>query len=160
MADEYKLLAHLPFADPEAESVERIATHLGLPVSRGPEGALEVNTETFLIYGFVPDEVDRAAVTNQFGEDINLTLVFTDPAVGEGLAPNPIAEQMTRSAVLLAAVEGARGVVVTGYTADGIVLRFADGQVTLNQDWAGWAAPEVLAAVPEPRRLESLQGRK
>lgn len=159
MADEFKLLAHLPFADPETEAVERIAAHLGLPVSRGPEGAPEVNTETFLIYGFVPDEVDRNVVADRFGEDVNLTLVFTDPAVGEGLTPSPIAEQMTRSALLLAAVEGARGVMVTDYTADAIILRFAGGEVTLNQDWPGWAAPEVLAAVPEPRRLESLQGR-
>jgi hypothetical protein len=157
MSEEYKLLAHLPFTDPESDAVTRIAADLGLTVSLGPEGAPEVNTDTFLIYGFAPDEVDQKAVSDLFGEDINLTLVFTDPAVGEGLVADSLVENMTRSAVLLAAVDGARGVLVTDYTADAIVLRFKDGQVTLNQDWAGWdSQPAALSVVPEPRHLESL----
>jgi hypothetical protein len=32
--------------------------------------------------------------------------------------------------------------------------------VTLNQDWPGWQTlPDVLAVIPEPRTMKSLQGR-
>ena len=79
LAEEYKLVAYLPFADPETEAITRMAAALGVPVSQGPEGAPEINTADFLIYVFVPDEVDRQAVTDLYGLDINLTLVFTDP---------------------------------------------------------------------------------
>jgi hypothetical protein len=167
MPEEYKLLAHLPFTDPETEAVTRSAAELGLPVSQGPEGAPEVLSDSLLIYGFVPDDVDRAAAAALFDQDTNLTLIFTDPResddsdVGEDVAtPTPIAENMMKIAVMLAAVDGAHGVIVSDYAPDSIVLRFADGQVTLNQDWPGWQArPEALAVIPEPRTMESLQGR-
>jgi hypothetical protein len=159
MAEEYKLLAQLPFADPEAEAVERIAAELGMPVSLGPEGAPEVNTDSFLIYGFLPDDVDQQAVSDLFGLQINLTLVFTDPEQ-ERRSATPVAHSMMKIALLLAAVEGARGVIVTEYTPSSIVLRFDAGQVTLNQDWPGWQTlPDVLAVIPEPRTMKSLQGR-
>ena len=159
MAEEYKLLAHLPFADPETEAIRRMAAALGVPVSQGPEGAPEINTADFLIYGFMPDDVDRRAVTDLYGLGINLTLVFTDP-VDERLAGSPVAATMMKLAQTLAAIDGARGVIVAEYTADAIILRFQDGQVTLNQDWEGWQSlPGVLAAVPEPRTMSHLWGR-
>lgn len=158
MAEEYKLLADLPFADPEPEAIRRIAAELGLPVSLGPEGAPEVTTDTVLIYGFRPDQVDRSVISDLFGLTCNLTLVFTDPVERPELGP--VAPSMMTTALLLAAVSGARGVIVTEYTGSSIVLRFAGGRVTLNQDWAGWQArPDLLAVIPEPRTMKSLQGR-
>jgi len=159
VAEEYKLLAYLPFADPETEAITRMATALGVPVSQGPEGAPEINTAQFLIYGFLPDDVDRRAVTDLYGLDSNLTLVFTDP-VDEQLVDSPVAQSMMRLAQTLAAVDGARGVIVADYTVDGIILRFQNGKVTLNQDWDGWQTlPGVLEAIPEPRTMAHLQGR-
>lgn len=160
MAEEYKLLAYLPFADPETEAVTRIAADLGQPVSAGPEGAPEVKAPGFLIYGFVPDDVDQQAAADLFDQDTNLTLVVTDPDETEQLAPTPVAQSMVTIALLLAAVPGSSGLIVTEYTASDIVLRFANGEVTLNQDWPGWQAqPDVLAVVPPPRRMNSLRGR-
>ena len=160
MAEEYKLLAYLPFADPESEAITRIAADLGQPVTPGPEGAPEVSTGSFLIYGFVPDDVDRAAVTDLFGQDINLTLVITDPDAGEQRVATPIAQSMVKIALLLAAVPGGSGLIVTDYIGSAIILRFTGGEVTLNRDWSGWQdLPDVLAAVPQPRRMDSLRGR-
>jgi len=160
MSEEYKLLAQLPFADPEPEAIQRIAAHLEMPVSLGPEGAPEVNTDAFLIYAFLPDDVDRKAATDLFALDTNLTLVFTDPDEPERLAPSPVATTMTKIGLLLAAVYTARGIIVTDYTPSSIVLRFENGQVTLNQDWDGWRTmPEALAVIPEPRTMKSLKGR-
>ncbi len=105
-------------------------------MSLGPEGAPEINTAAFLVYGFRPDGVDRQAVTRLFGVDINLTLVITDPEAAERTV-GPVAQSMARIAVLLAAVPGAQGVIVTDYAESDIILRFKDGQVTLNQDWSG-----------------------
>jgi len=159
MAEEYKLLAELPWADPETEAITQIAADAGVPVSHGPEGAPEVSTDEFLIYGFEPDAVDRKAATEIFALDSNLTLVFADP-VEERVAPGPLADQMLASARLLAAVEGARGVLITDYQPSAVILSFDDGQVTLNQDWAGWQTrPELLDAFPEPRTMTSLQDR-
>lgn len=160
MAEEYKLLANVPFADPEAEAIRQAATTLGVAVRRGPEGAPEVATDQLLIYGFTPDDIDRTAVEALFGLGVNLTLVFTGPDESEPLAPTPIAESMVKVATVLAAVPAARGVLVSDYTADAIILRFRDGKLTLNQDWPGWRErPEVLAVVPAPRTLTPLQGR-
>ena len=157
---EYKLLANLPFADPETEAVARIGADLAQPVTPGPEGAPEINTERFLVYAFVPDDVDRKAATDLFGQDTNLTLVVTDPeAEGERVA-DPIIESMVKIALSLAAVPGGSGLIVTDYSASSIVLRFSDGQVTFNQDWPGWqAVPAALALAPTPRRMVSLRGR-
>jgi hypothetical protein len=158
MSEEYKLLANLPFADPEPEAIQRIAAHLEMPVSLGPEGAPEVNTDAFLIYAFVPDDVDRKAATDLFALNTNLTLVFTDPE-REELTRTPVATTMTKIGLLLAAVYGARGIIITDYTPSSIVLRFENGQVTLNQDWDGWRTmPEALATIPEPRTMKSLKG--
>jgi hypothetical protein len=160
MSEEYKLLAQLPFADPEPDAISRIAANLTQPVSLGPEGAPEVNTTSFLIYGFVPDDVDRQAAADLFDLDTNLTLVITDPDEAEQLVATPIAQSMTKIALLLAAVSEARGIIVTDYTPGSIILRFENGQVTLNQDWEGWRTmPEALAVIPEPRTMKSLQGR-
>jgi hypothetical protein len=171
MSEEYKLLAHFPFADPETEAVTRIAAVLGVEVSTGPEGAPEATTDGFLVYGFLPDEVDRKAVDDLFGLDTNLTLVFTDlvdngepvdqESVDSGAVVAPaLAPSMLKVAASLATVDGAHGVIVSDYTADAILLAFEDGQVTLNQNWGGWQArPELLEAIPEPRTMESLMGR-
>jgi hypothetical protein len=159
VAEEYKILAYLPFADPETEAITRMAAALGAPVSRGPEGAPEINTAELLIYGFVPDDVDRQAATDLYGLDSNLTLVFTDP-VDEQLTGGPVAQSMMKLAQTLAALDGARGVIVADYTADAIILRFQNGQVTLNQGWDGWQTlPGVLETIPEPRTMAHLQGR-
>jgi hypothetical protein len=41
------------------------------------------------------------------------------------------------------------------------MLRFEDGQLTLNQQWEDWQAmPDALAVIPEPRHRESLRGRR
>jgi hypothetical protein len=157
---EYKLLANLPFADPETEVVTRIGAGLAQPVTPGPEGAPEINSNRFLAYAFVPDDVDRKAAADLFGLSTNLTLVVTDPEADDERVADPIVESIVRIALLLAAVPGGSGLIVTDYTASSIVLRFADGQLTFNQDWPGWqGAPDALALAPAPRRMASLRGR-
>ncbi len=62
--------------------------------------------------------------------------------------------------LMLAATSGSRGVFVEDYSPHAIILAFQDGRITLNQDWEGWRLwPEVLEVIPQPRRIESLQGR-
>lgn len=158
MSDELELLIHTRVERPLDDTLARVANLLGSSVQPDSDGLRGVRTDGLLVYGVVPDEEDRASARRIFDLDSTLTLVFVDLSAESDEAMIRVQQNIMR-VVLALAVEASAGVLIEDYSPSAIILAFADGQVTLNQDWDGWQSwPEVLDVFPSPRRLESLRG--
>jgi hypothetical protein len=158
MSFDYSLLGWFPFDDPEVEAIDQVAAVLGSPVVRSPDGSPRVHTDGQLVYAVEPDEQDRSLTRESFGFENNLTLVFVDLSHGDSNMMIRASQNQMKVAYDLAAVSGFRGVLIADYSDETFLASVEDGQVTLNQDyWEAWvAAPEVLAVLPQPHRMESL----
>ena len=159
MSTDYELQGWFPFDEPGKTAVEHVAAVLGVPVSLDVRGNPTFRLDSLLIYSFEPKrEDDQEAARTALGFDINLTLVFADYSRGEDTRMIRAVQNIVRSVLSLATVPGLRAVLIEEERRDDLVLlSIENGQVTLNQQFEGWALwPEVLAVVPEPHRFESL----
>jgi hypothetical protein len=159
MSTDYELQGWFPFENPVKAAVEHVAAVLDVPVSLDVRGNPTFRLDSLLIYGFEPKRADdREAARAALGFDINLTLVFADYSRGEDTRMIQTVQNIVRSVFSLAAVSGLRAVLIEEERRDDLMLLSIDkGQVTLNQEFEGWALwPEVLAVVPQPHLFKSL----
>jgi hypothetical protein len=118
-----------------------------------------IQTDALLIRGVQADDDDRELVQELFGLKINVTLVFVESSGGDNGILVQAMQDIMKASVLLAVVDGVRGVPIDDYNSESIILGIQDGRLTLNRDWDGWSLwPEVLSVIPQPHRLESMHG--
>jgi hypothetical protein len=158
MTFDYSLLGQFPLDDPEVAVIDRVAAVLGSPVMRSPDGSPRINWDGLLVYAVEPDDEDRSLTRESFGFENNLTLVFVDLSHGDGDMVVRASQNELKVVYDLAALPGFRAVLIADYSDEAFLASIQDGQVTLNKDyWEPWeAAPEVLAFIPQPHRMESL----
>jgi hypothetical protein len=154
---DYYLRGSFPFHRPEAETVAQAGKVLGVPVTELEWGP-QVSDDGLFVSADLPENDQVAWLADRLGFRCNASVVFEDASYSEEDMQIRVNRNVVRVAASFAAWPQVRAVLLEEDSDSLLVMSIQDGHVVLNQDWDGWAIwPEVLAAVPEPYELRSVQ---
>lgn len=162
MSYEYIVLMRSTAHDPLRHSMNRAAYALQAPVRIDDNGIRTVLANRVIVTGQATDDEDLEMSRRTFGIPCNVYLSLEELGRPGPTEPDHLT-MLTMLRVVMALVDGATDGVFLGndLSPAAVILAFAGGRVFLNPErdiWTLW--PEVLAAIPESRRLSTPPDRR
>jgi len=161
MSSEFALVMRGPDDTTEEDVLAQAADLLGGTVGTDEHGVRCVREPGLFVSVLASDDTDREGFRAAFGLDGTFMLTFEDLSHTDWAAMIEVQRTMMTAIPGLARYAAEGVLLEEDLNPDTVVLRFAEGAVTLNQDWDGWeSAPALLEAFLPTRRIESFSSRK